>query len=91
MTQPLSLALALAALLAIASSAAAAPAWEWRLTFEEEFEGEALNASRWNVADQMRHGDEELQLYVKDEVYLENGDLVLRTRRREAVWNESRV
>ncbi len=90
MTQPLSLALALAALFAIASFAAAAPA-EWRLTFEEEFEGEVLNASRWNVADQMRHGDEELQLYVKDEVYLENGDLVLRTRRREAVWNESRV
>jgi hypothetical protein len=28
---------------------------------------------------------------MKDEVYLENEDLVLRKRRRESVWHESRV
>ncbi len=50
-----------------------------------------MNASRWNVADNMRHGGEELQLYVKEEVFVDKGDLVLRTRRRDVVWNESHV
>ena len=76
---------------AAASAAAAAASSEWKLTFEDEFDGEALNTSRWNVADNMTHGPEELQLYVKDEVYLEKGNLVLRTRRRDAVWNGTRL
>jgi hypothetical protein len=75
----------LGAVVAIASSS------EWRLTFEDDFDGDAVNASRWNVADNMRHGGEELQLYMKDEVYVEKGDLVLRTRRRDVVWNETRM
>ena len=50
----------------------------WRLTFQEEFkhEGEVLNAWRWNAADQMGRGVEELQLCVNDKVYLANGELV---------------
>ena len=75
----------------LASAAASAASSEWILTFEDEFDGEALNTSRWNVADNMTHGPEELQLYVKDEVYLEKGNLVLRTRRRDAVWNGTRL
>ena len=73
--------------LLIIATAVAVSASEWRMTFEDDFDGDMLNTSRWSVAHNMTHGPLELQLYVSDEVYLENGDLVLRTRRRRGALN----
>ena len=73
--------------LLIAVAAAEASQSDWTLTFEDNFDGDTLNSSRWNVANNMTHGPLELQLYVSEEVYLEEGDLILRTRRRRAHLN----
>ena len=81
--------LMMASVLAAPSEVLAAA--DWTLTFEDNFSGDSLNASYWNVAHNMTHGPEELQLYLADEVYLDGGDLVLRTRRRRAHLNATFV
>lgn len=53
------------------------------LVFEDDFLGDSLNSSIWCVADNYTHSTysyngtgplpSELQLYTKDEVYVENG------------------
>ena len=43
---------------------------QWTLTFEDDFDGAALNLSQWTVANNYTHGSE-LQLYLDDEVYME--------------------
>ena len=58
-------------------------AGDWVLTFADEFD--TLNLTTWSVADNYTHtwpysGTSELQLYTKDEVFVENGSLVLQTR-----------
>ena len=60
----------------------------WKLTFEDEFD--TLDLSTWSVKDGYTHtwpdtDTTELQLYVKDEVFVENGSLVLQTRYRPDV------
>ena len=57
----------------------------WQITFDDEFNGDALNATRWTVADNTTHGNTEQQLYVKDEVSVANGLLTITTRKRAAV------
>ena len=51
------------------------------LVWSDEFEGRALNATWWNVADGMDHGLNELQLYTPENVAVANGTLVISTRR----------
>jgi hypothetical protein len=83
-------ALASVSFIIVASVAAAAPN-DWVITFGDDFDGESLNSSRWNVAHNMTHGPRELQLYLSDEVYLEGGDLVIRTQRRTAHFNSTHM
>jgi len=54
----------------------------WELLWEDNFNGTALDTSKWNVLmrEQSKHG--ELQYYVPDEVYVEKGLLRLRSRVR---------
>ena len=54
----------------------------WELVWEDDFNGTELDTSKWNVLmrEQSKHG--ELQYYVPDEVYVENGLLRLRSRVR---------
>jgi len=55
----------------------------WKLIWEDHFDGTQLNASNWNIANNFYHdGNQELQLYVKDEVYLSGGNLHLRSSHR---------
>lgn len=72
-------------LLSISSFAAdTAPALKgWKLVFRDEFGEGKLSAKRWNilVREQSKHG--ELQYYVADDVYIENGSLRLRSRVRD--------
>jgi beta-glucanase (GH16 family) len=61
---------------------------EWILTFEDQFEGDKLNETNWNVRTNQSHccqlGKEELELYVPGEVFLSNSKLNIRTRYVEA-------
>jgi len=57
---------------------------DWQLVFFDDFDH--LNTSVWSVADNFTHSSyelskgSELQLYTKDNVYIERGNLVLRTK-----------
>jgi len=57
----------------------------WQVTFEDEFEGDALDSKVWSVKSNGTHGPTEQELYTADEVWVEGGALVLRTRKREAL------
>ncbi|MFA6539991.1 MAG: glycoside hydrolase family 16 protein, partial [Bacteroidota bacterium] len=55
---------------------------KWNLVWSDEFNGDRLDQTKWNVLlrEQSKHG--ELQYYVPDEVYVENGLLRVRSRAR---------
>ena len=53
----------------------------WRVTFEDEFDGSAINESNWAVFDNRTHGDVEKQLYMASEARVENGSLILISRK----------
>eukprot|EP00505_MAST-04D_sp_SCG-Rhode-Island_P000675 Stramenopile-MAST_4_protein_675 len=59
---------------------------QWELTWEDEFRGSVLNTTHWNVANNMTHGDKELQLYVADQVTVRDGTLVLTTTKTTAMY-----
>jgi beta-glucanase (GH16 family) len=54
----------------------------WKLVWQDEFDGERLDSSKWNVLlrEQSKHA--ELQYYLPDEVYVENGVLRIRSQLR---------
>lgn len=54
----------------------------WQLVWADEFDGPNLDISKWDPADKPGNTNNELQYYAPDEVYLEAGDLVLRSRQR---------
>ena len=58
----------------------------WAPTYYDDFTAPILNSSLWRVADNMTHGSQEWQLYLADEVYLQDGALVIRTRSRNASY-----
>jgi beta-glucanase (GH16 family) len=86
--QALARLLSLAALLLGAAGDLDAP---WLLVFEDDFDAPALNASAWRVADNKTHGDREPQLYTADNVYVEAGNLVVRTQVRDAPYGPNKT
>jgi beta-glucanase (GH16 family) len=54
----------------------------WKLVWSDEFNSQKLDTKKWNVLtrEQSKHG--ELQYYLPDEAYLENGHLRLRSQIR---------
>ena len=69
-------------LLTATSASAQQPSAQWKLVWADEFAGPRLDTKKWNVLlrEQSKHG--ELQYYVPDEAYVENGMLRLRSRLR---------
>ena len=55
----------------------------WRLVWHDEFDGPTLDAGKWRVEHAALVKNQELQFYTEDEVYLEDGCLVLRSRERD--------
>lgn len=55
----------------------------WTLVWHDEFNSRSLNMRKWNVLTREQSKHNELQYYVPDEVYLENGSLRLRSRIRD--------
>lgn len=62
---------------------APAPGDAWRLVWNDEFDGPALDPQKWRVEHAALVKNNELQFYAADEVYLEDGCLVIRSRERE--------
>ncbi len=54
----------------------------WVLYWNDEFDGPGIDANKWRVEDVHIIKNNELQYYAPDEAYLDNGDLVLRSRAR---------
>lgn len=61
----------------------AKPGNDWRLVWQDEFDGTKLDPGKWNVLLREHSKHNELQYYLPDEVYLENGCLRLRSRVRD--------
>lgn len=60
----------------------------WELVWSDEFEGDRLDPEKWRIEDAAVTKNNELQFYLPDEVYLEDGCLVLRSQRREVGGRE---
>lgn len=58
----------------------------WAPVYFDEFSSPTIDTSLWRVADNMTHGSQEWQLYLKDEVYIDSGALVIRTRSRNVTY-----
>lgn len=54
----------------------------WYLIFNDEFDGNELDLSKWRVEDAALVKNNELQYYTPDDVYLRDGVLVLRSQKR---------
>ncbi|MCX6238943.1 MAG: glycoside hydrolase family 16 protein [Bacteroidia bacterium] len=55
----------------------------WELVWSDEFTGNQLDTSKWNVLVREQSKHNELQYYVPGEVYVENGVLRIRSRVRK--------
>ena len=60
-----------------------APSKEWNLVWHDEFDGPKTDADKWNILMRENSKHSELQYYVPDEVYIENGVLRIRSRIRK--------
>lgn len=87
-------------LLLLAPCSLVSSARQWKLSWSDEFDSPAgLDTKTWNVRTNQSHccspfgGNGELQLYLPDEAFVDDGSLHLRTRRRAATdpagkrWN----
>jgi beta-glucanase (GH16 family) len=77
-----SIALAAAIVLPGGANAQETPRGEWKLVWSDEFNGTKLDPKKWNVLIRQQSKHDELQYYVPDEAYIENGMLRLRSRVR---------
>ncbi|MBK9389030.1 MAG: glycoside hydrolase family 16 protein [Bacteroidetes bacterium] len=55
----------------------------WHLVWEDNFNGSSLDTSKWNVLMREHSKHNELQYYVPDDVYTEDGNLRIRSRVRK--------
>jgi beta-glucanase (GH16 family) len=58
------------------------PSGGWSPVWRDEFDGTSIDQTKWRVEDLHLIKNNELQYYAPDEVYLENGRLVLRSQER---------
>ena len=63
----------------------------WKLTFQDEFDGNALNIQKWNPNDPWgRERNNELQAYVTNAFEVKDGILLIRAEKREAFYDGKR-
>lgn len=54
----------------------------WDLVFEDNFDGTTVDTTKWNIEDWPSDRNQELQYYAPDDVFVEDGNLVLRSQKR---------
>ncbi|MFO0838124.1 MAG: family 16 glycosylhydrolase [Phycisphaerae bacterium] len=64
------------------SAGASPPPTSWTLIWSDEFSAGGVDATKWRVEDRHLIKNNELQYYAPDEVYVQSGSLVLRSRAR---------
>ena len=69
-------------LLLSACAAAAADPRGWQLLWSDEFDGPAVDESKWRIEDAALNKNNERQYYAPDDAYIQDGCLVLRSQRR---------
>lgn len=55
----------------------------YKLIWQDEFNGRKLDETKWNVLTRETSKHNELQYYIPEEVYLQNGKLILRSSKRD--------
>ncbi|HPF99172.1 MAG TPA: family 16 glycosylhydrolase [Kiritimatiellia bacterium] len=55
---------------------------KWQQIWSDEFTGPAIDATKWRVEDAALVKNNELQYYAPDDVYIEDGKLVIRSQQR---------
>lgn len=55
----------------------------WTLTWQDEFDKPTVDPLKWDITIREQSHNNELQYYVADDVYIENGCLRLRSQKRE--------
>lgn len=56
---------------------------KFQLVWADEFENPTIDSTKWTVADNYYHCcNDELQLYTQDEVFVKNGNLILRSSQK---------
>lgn len=56
---------------------------DWKLVWQDEFNDQKLSPKKWNILTREQSKHNELQYYVPDDVYMENGCLRLQSRVRD--------
>ncbi len=56
---------------------------EWKLIWKDDFNGKKLNPKKWNVLIRETSKHDELQYYIPEEVYLQDGNLRIRSSKRD--------
>ncbi len=56
---------------------------QWKLVWNDEFDGTSLDTSKWNVLIREQSKHHELQYYIPEEVFVEDGLLRIRSSRRQ--------
>jgi len=51
----------------------------WKLVWSDEFDGESLDRSKWNIGDEAPVKNMELEAYSPDKTYLKEGHLILKS------------
>ena len=59
------------------------PTEKWKLVWYDEFNGSQLDTNKWNVLMRETSKHNELQYYIPDEVFVENGFLRVRSSKRK--------
>ena len=54
----------------------------WHLVWSDEFDGAAIDPSKWRIEDAFLVKNNELQYYTPEDVFLSNGCLVIRSQKR---------
>lgn len=56
---------------------------KWKLIWSDEFDGKTVDKTKWNISDEAPVKNNEVEYYSPNEVYVENGCLVLRSQKKE--------
>ncbi|MBB3127046.1 beta-glucanase (GH16 family) [Paenibacillus rhizosphaerae] len=55
----------------------------WTMVWHDEFDGKELDRTKWDIADWKADYNNEMEYYTPEDVYLQDGNLVIRTQKRE--------
>ena len=76
-------ALMLPALFLLVSPAAAQTERKWTLVWSDDFDGDSPDTTKWNILIREQSKHHELQYYIPEEVFVEDGMLRIRSSRRK--------